>query len=216
MRVASFASLLLPLALLTAPAAAQTPATPTPRAAAAERPVWPDEGPRRWAPRPTSAKITANDLRTRLYQFADDSMLGRRIGEASNAKGTDYIAREFKRLGFKPAGDSGSYFQTLAYGPLGFDSAASRLSVGGRALVAGRDWLPTVPTAANGLGGSASIENPPTVFGGRWGGAQLVFCFLFKIELIRKFYYSPISFWPRRWQRTSSLLRAVPTGSATS
>ncbi|MEI6739062.1 MAG: M28 family peptidase [Gemmatimonadaceae bacterium] len=176
MRVAPFASLLLPLSLLPArPLLAQAPAkTPAatagaPRSAAADRPVWPDEGPRRWAPRPTTAKISANDLRTRLYQFADDSMLGRRIGEASNAKGTDYIAREFKRLGLKPAGDSGTYFQTLAYGPLGFDSSASRLSVGGRALVAGRDWIPTVPTAANGLGGSAAIENTPTVFGGRWG-----------------------------------------------
>jgi hypothetical protein len=48
------------------------------------------------------------------------------------------------------------------------------------------------------------------------GGAQLVFCFLFQFELIRKFYCSPFSFWQRRWQRTSSLLRAVPTGSATS
>ncbi|MGH7615747.1 MAG: hypothetical protein ACREPM_00805 [Gemmatimonadaceae bacterium] len=41
--------------------------------------VWPDEGPYKWAPRPTEAAITANDLRTRLYQFADDSMEGRRI-----------------------------------------------------------------------------------------------------------------------------------------
>src|SRR5471030_3005928 len=44
------------------------------------KPVWPDEGPFKWAPRPTSPAITANDLRTRLYQFADDSMMGRRIG----------------------------------------------------------------------------------------------------------------------------------------
>ena len=53
----------------------------TTSAKAAVKPVWPDEGPMTWAPRPTVAAITANDLRTRLYQFADDSMLGRRIGE---------------------------------------------------------------------------------------------------------------------------------------
>src|SRR5688572_28315982 len=39
--------------------------------------VWHDEGPRTWAPRPTESAITANDLRTRLYQVADDSMQGR-------------------------------------------------------------------------------------------------------------------------------------------
>jgi hypothetical protein len=70
--------------------------------------VWPDEGPRTWAPRPTVPEITANDLRTRLYQIADDSMLGRRIGELGNYKVTAYIAAEFKRLGLKPAGDNGT------------------------------------------------------------------------------------------------------------
>ncbi len=75
------------------------------------RPVWPDEGPRTWAPRPTGTDITANDLRTRLYQFADDSMEGRRIGEPGNYKGTAYIAAEFERLGLKPAGENGTFFQ---------------------------------------------------------------------------------------------------------
>ena len=42
--------------------------------------VWSDEGPRTWTPRPTSASITANDLRTRLYQLAADSMQGRAAG----------------------------------------------------------------------------------------------------------------------------------------
>ncbi|MEK7401525.1 MAG: hypothetical protein AABZ80_04095, partial [Gemmatimonadota bacterium] len=73
-----------------------------------EKPVWPDEGPATWAPRPTVPAITANDLRTRLYQLADDSMAGRRIGEPGNYKGTEYIAAEFKRLGLKPAGENGT------------------------------------------------------------------------------------------------------------
>src|SRR3954465_10238548 len=80
--------------------------------------VWPDEGPRTWAPRPTETSITANDLRTRLYQIADDSMRGRRIGEPGNYKTTAYIASEFQRLGLKPGGDNGTYFQNLAYGTL--------------------------------------------------------------------------------------------------
>ena len=97
---------------------------------AAAKPVWPDEGPRTWAPRATSPDITASDLRTRLYQFADDSMMGRRIGELGNFKGTEYIAREFKRLGLRPAGDNGTYFQELPFGPSGFDSTTARLVAG--------------------------------------------------------------------------------------
>ncbi|MDB4877905.1 MAG: peptidase [Gemmatimonadetes bacterium] len=145
-----------------ATAAAQTKSAST-------KPVWPDEGPRTWAPRPTVSAITANDLRTRLYQFADDSMMGRRIGELGNYKGTEYIAREFKRLGLKPAGDNGTYFQNLDYGPMGFDSTTSRLVAGSSALGARTDWVPIAPTATNGIGAQSDIGNAPTVFAGRWG-----------------------------------------------
>ena len=136
--------------------------------------VWPDEGPRTWAPLPTAAPITANDLRTRLYQFADDSMRGRRIGEPGNAKGTDYIAREFKRLGLKPAGDSGTYFQVLPFGAQSYDSSASRLSVRGAALQTRRDWVPLTPSAPQRVAAQARFDNVPTVFGGRYGDTSVV------------------------------------------
>jgi len=150
--------------------AAVTTATTTSPApsSSSSRVVWPDEGPRTWAPRQTEAAITANDLRTRLYQLADDSMQGRRIGEPGNYRGTDYIAREFQRLGLKPAGDNGTYFQNLDYGPIGFDSASSRLIVSGSALAGRRDWIPVTPTAMNGIGPRASWSDVPTVFAGRW------------------------------------------------
>ena len=169
----------LPVALVSALTGALLAAAPlgaqergdAPRRTAtpAERPAWPDEGPRRWAPRPTAAAITPNDLRTRLYGFADDSMQGRRIGEAGNTKGTEYIAREFKRLGLKPAGDSGSYFQVLPFGPVGFDKAQATLTVNGAPLAAGADWIPTTPTPANGVGSRAALANVPTVYAGVYG-----------------------------------------------
>jgi hypothetical protein len=133
------------------------------------KPVWPDEGPYKWAPRPTSAEITANDLRTRLYQIADDSMLGRRIGEPTNYKTTAYIASEFKRLGLKPAGDNGSWFQNLAYGPSAFDEAKSSLASGGAAFALKTDFIPLVPNAATGIGSKADVANVSVVFAGRWG-----------------------------------------------
>src|SRR2546423_7165347 len=139
------------------------------RSARSDRPVWPDEGPATWTQRRTVSAITANDLRTRLYQFADDSMLGRRIGEPGNYKGTDYIAREFKRLGLKPGGDNATYFQNLPYGPAGFDSTTSTLTVAGEPLARKTDWVPVTPTATNNVLGSANLDNVPTVFAGRWG-----------------------------------------------
>jgi hypothetical protein len=133
-----------------------------------ERVVWADEGPSKWAPRPTEPAITANDLRTRLYQLADDSMMGRRVGEVGNYKATEYVAREFKRLGLKPAGDNGTYFQDLPFGPIGFDSASSHLIAAGSPLAARSDWIPMAPTAPSGIGGKAALNNVQTVFAGRW------------------------------------------------
>jgi hypothetical protein len=66
-------------------------------------------------PQPTSAAIDARDLMTRLYVFADDSMMGREAGTIGALKGTAYIAAEVKRLGLRPAGDSGSYFQNVPF-----------------------------------------------------------------------------------------------------
>ncbi len=149
--------------------ATQKPAAPT-----SVKPVWPDEGPFKWAPRPTVAAITANDLRTRLYQFADDSMLGRRIGEPGGYKGTEYIAREFKRLGLKPAGENGTYFQELPFGPTGFDSASSRLIAGGAPLAEKSDWIPMTPTAGNGINAKAEFNDVQTVFAGRWRDTSVV------------------------------------------
>jgi len=136
---------------------------------AASKVVWPDEGSATWAPRPTVSAITANDLRTRLYGFSDDSMQGRRIGERGNFKGTDYIAREFKRLGLKPAGDDGTYFQVLSFGPLGFDSTASMLQVGGASLARSGEWVPVAASVAGGIAGKVAFAGVGTVFAGRWG-----------------------------------------------
>ncbi|HUF49341.1 MAG TPA: M20/M25/M40 family metallo-hydrolase [Longimicrobiales bacterium] len=85
------------------------------------------------APRPTSAAITEADLMTRLYIFADDSMMGRQFGREGNFKGTAYIARELRRLGIEPAGENGTYFQSL---PLTLRRYTDRstLAVNGRAL----------------------------------------------------------------------------------
>ena len=175
--------LALALALCIArPAIAQTDSASRKAAAkpSASKAVWPDEGPRTWAPRPTVPAITANDLRTRLYQISDDSMMGRRIGELGNYKATAYIAAEFKRLGLKPAGDDGGYFQNLDFGPAAFDVAASRLTAGGSPFAVKRDWIPVAPTAANGFGAKAAVDGAQTVFAGRWRDTTALDPALFK------------------------------------
>src|SRR5213592_1594504 len=91
--------------------------------------------------KPTAAAITASDLMTRLYIFADDSMMGRAAGTIYHDKGTNYLAHEVARFGLKPGGDSGTFFQTI---PLKRRDLAStmKLSVAGRDFAPGKDFLP--------------------------------------------------------------------------
>ena len=82
---------------------------------------------------------------TRLYIFADDSMQGREAGTIGNVKGTAYIAGELKRMGLKPAGDSGTYFQVLPFKVRSIDSN-SVIIAGDTKLPFGREWGSTSPT----------------------------------------------------------------------
>ncbi|MEP6730065.1 MAG: M28 family peptidase [bacterium] len=133
LRLALVASSLLFPAALTAQGAPPVPVIVQPPAITL---------PLKHAPQPTSAAITAADLMTRLYIFADDSMMGREAGTLGNKMGTDYIAAEAKRFGLIPAGDNGTYFQTIPFKSRTL-AAGSTITVGGASLAGGTDWVPT-------------------------------------------------------------------------
>ena len=119
------------------------------------------ELPLKLAPRPTSPAISAADLMTRLYIFADDSMMGRQVGTEYNLKGTAYIAREVQRFGLQPAGEKGTYFQNIPLYVYSVDSAATKLSAGGKTLVYGEDYLPVSRAESR-----VSMAGAPVVYGG--------------------------------------------------
>ena len=147
------------LALAAAPALAQAPGQPLPL---------------KLAPRPTTSAITAADAMTRLYILADDSMMGREAGTAGNVKGTDYIAREARRMGLEPAGENGTFFQTIPFITKSIDRSAT-LTADGTALALGTDYIP-LPTV-NGVftfREQAQIANAPVVYGGQLGTQNLV------------------------------------------
>jgi len=127
-------------------------------AAAAQQPSQPL--PLKLDPKTTTPAITAADLMTRVYRFADDSMRGRMAGSPEAMKGTEYIAAEVKRLGLQPAGENGTYFQDVPFGVQTLDSS-STIQVGEQLLKAGVDFL-----AGGGLGMSAQVGTMDVIFAG--------------------------------------------------
>ncbi len=101
----------------------------------------------------TSPAITIADLQSRLFRIADDSMLGRETGSKGAFQTADYVAAEFTRLGLKPAGEQGGWFQAVPFWVLSSNVRLAGALVGHTvdgshpgALVSGTDFV-VIPRA---------------------------------------------------------------------
>ncbi len=110
---------------------------------------------------PTVPAITPCDLMTRLYIYADDSLRGREAGTPDAMRATAYIEGQVRKLGLKPAGDHGSYFQNMAVTARSV-TRASTMMAGGKTFHADRDFVLSAPPADRKV--SAAV-----VFGGTLG-----------------------------------------------
>ena len=134
--------------------------------------------PRTRAPRPTTADITVDDVKTRTDIIADDSMEGRDTGRRGGLRSARYIASELERLGLEPAGDNGTYLQQIPWLARTPDTSAV-LRVGTTTLRWGTDYL-VLPKLGFALalggqpfGGGFRGENVPTVYGGKVGDSTI-------------------------------------------
>jgi len=125
----------------------------------------PNELPLKYIGPPTHAAIAAADMMTRLYILADDSMMGRSAATPDNAKGALYIEREVRRLGLKPAGENGTYFQ-FPLDQREIDPATS-LSIDGKAL---RIWTDFAPRDQG--PGARPFDGVPVIYAGSLGDPQ--------------------------------------------
>ena len=133
--------------------------------------------PRTHRAQPTVAAITPADLMSRLYVFSDDSMLGREATTLGNVKATDYVAREMERIGLRPAGENGTWFQTVPIFVATIDTTRA-LTVDSATLAYGRDFLPlhwvnggrNLPIGT----GTHSFDGAQAIYGGQLGSRNLV------------------------------------------
>ncbi|MBX2804710.1 MAG: M28 family peptidase [Hyphomicrobiales bacterium] len=93
-------------------------------------------------PEGTSAAISADDLRQRIAALADDAFEGRGPAAEKGEQAADWIAAEMARVGLQPAGENGSWFQTVGMIEQTLDENASALTFAGGA--SGEDFPMTL------------------------------------------------------------------------
>lgn len=94
-------------------------------------------------------------------------MMGRETGSLGAYKAADYVAAEFRRLGLEPAGDTGSYFQTVPFWRAAVDPK-SRLEIGGVVLQSADVVPANMAAPARTVNGVTAIYGGPLTDTTRW------------------------------------------------
>ena len=130
--------LLVSLALLSAPLAAQSSVRP---------------------PAAINA-IREADLKRDLYALASDSMRGREAGTIDEMRASVWVADQMAKIGLRPLGDFGSWFQWWSIRRTRISSTSSSVKLNGHPLPLWIEVTPTTNTAADVAG--------PTFFVNDW------------------------------------------------
>jgi Zn-dependent M28 family amino/carboxypeptidase len=89
--------------------------------------------------------FSADRIEADVTFLADDTLRGRDTGSTGYRIAANYVAAEYRRLGLKPAGDDGTYFQEVPFktAQLKRESARMTVTVGGetRELALGDDYF---------------------------------------------------------------------------
>ena len=110
------------------------------------------------APKPEAGSAAADYLRDVTF-LASDALRGRGNGMPELDQAADYIAAQFQRLGLKPAGEDGTFFQKFEITTGAEAGANNALQFAGRDLKIGDEFVPIA------FSSSAAFEGP-VVFAG--------------------------------------------------
>lgn len=105
--------------------------------------------------------ITAAQLKDYLMFVAADEMEGRDTPSRGLNTTAKFMATQLSRWGLKPAGDEGSYFQSIALRRHRTDPAQTRAEINGRPFRFGTDFLDREQTAG-------SVSGPVVYVGNGW------------------------------------------------
>jgi len=101
---------------------------------------------------PAYAAIREADLRRDVGEMAGPAMRGREGGTVDEMRASMWVAEQYRRIGLKPMGDDGTFFQWFDMTRTRVSVTASRASVDGQAMTLYRDVIPLNVVPAEGTG----------------------------------------------------------------
>lgn len=100
--------------------------------------------------RPGLDAIRADALSAHVRFLADDLLEGRGTGSRGHAIAARYVASQLQAAGFAPAGEGGSWFQTVPMLGWTVDASKSAVELDGRALEYGKEMIVRPPAGTAG------------------------------------------------------------------
>jgi hypothetical protein len=96
--------------------------------------------------------IREADIRRDVTEMASPGMRGREGGTIDEMRASIWVAEQYRRIGLKPMGDNGTYFQWFDMTRTRVSTTSSRATIGGQAMNLFRDFIPlaVVPAEASG------------------------------------------------------------------
>ena len=98
------------------------------------------------------AAVREADLRRDVGEMASPAMRGREGGTVDEMRASIWVAEQYRRIGLKPMGDDGTWFQWFDMTRTRVSVTASRAGIGGQAMTLFRDFIPlgVVPAETTG------------------------------------------------------------------
>src|SRR5213075_1981784 len=84
-----------------------------------------------------------------LYVMGGDAMRGREAGTIDEMRASVWVADEMERIGLKPMGDMGTWFQWWNMRRTRISSISSSVSINGQPMALWKDITPTSNTAGD-------------------------------------------------------------------
>ncbi|HEX8398891.1 MAG TPA: M20/M25/M40 family metallo-hydrolase [Pyrinomonadaceae bacterium] len=106
--------------------------------------------------------ITQAQLKKYLYYIASDELEGRNTPSKGLDMAAKFIADNLKSWGVKPAGDNGTYFQTMKMRRDAIDTAAATMEIGGKKFAYAEDFFRMAGTT------NGALSKPLVFVGNGW------------------------------------------------